>query len=149
MMIYQYKFEKILSIKEKEKTDALAKYNAALKKFEEVAEKLYTLLKKKEELLEFQQEKLRNGLSVQDIRHHQLFMGNLEKLLSLCQQEVIEARYKMNTQRDILMERNIEVKKYEKMKENDFLKFLDVIKEAENKQMDEISIRQFISKGIR
>lgn len=31
MMIYQYKFEKILSIKEKEKTDALAKYNAALK----------------------------------------------------------------------------------------------------------------------
>lgn len=149
MMIYQYKFEKILSIKEKEKTDALAKYNAALKKFEEVAEKLYKLLKKKEELLEFQQEKLRNGLSVQDIRHHQLFMDNLEKLLSLCQQEVIEARYKMNTQRDILMERNIEVKKYEKMKENDFLEFLDVMKEAENKEMEEISIRQYLSKGVR
>jgi len=149
MMIYQYKFEKILSIKEKEKTDALAKYNAALKKFEEVAEKLYKLLKKKEELLEFQQEKLRNGLSVQDIRHHQLFMDNLEKLITLCQEEVIEARYKMNIQRDILMERNIEVKKYEKMKENDFLEFLDVIKEAENKEMDEISIRQFLSKGVR
>lgn len=148
-MIYQYKFEKILTIKENEKTDALAKYNAALKKFEEVAEKLYKLLKKKEELLEFQQEKLRNGLSIQEIRHHQLFMDNLEKLLNHCQQEVIEARYKMNIQRDILMERNIEVKKYEKMKENDFHKFLDVIKEAENKQMDEISIRQFLSKGVR
>ncbi|WP_144550229.1 flagellar export protein FliJ [Peribacillus simplex] len=148
-MIYQYKFEKMLTIKEKEKTDALAKYNAALKNFEEVAEKLYKLLKKKEELLEFQQEKLRNGLSVQEIRHHQLFMDNLEKLLSHCQQEVIEARYKMNNQRDILMERNIEVKKYEKLKENGFLKFLDVIKEAENKQMDEISIRQFLSKGVR
>ncbi|PCD08824.1 flagellar export protein FliJ [Peribacillus simplex] len=148
-MIYQYKFEKILSIKEKEKTDALAKYNAALKKFEEVAEKLYKLLKKKEELLEFQQEKLRNGLSVQDIRHHQLFMGNLEKLLSLCQQEVIEERYKMDTQRDILMERNIEVKKYKKMKEHDFLEFLDVMKVAENKEMDEISIRQYLSKGVR
>ncbi|MGE7760662.1 flagellar export protein FliJ [Peribacillus sp. NPDC097895] len=148
-MIYQYKFEKILTIKEKEKSDALAKYNAAVKRFEEVAEKLYKLLKKKEELLEFQQEKLRNGLSVQEIRHHQLFMDNLEKLLSHCQQEVIEARYKMNVQRDVVMERNIEVKKYEKMKENDFLKFLDVIKEAENKQMDEISIRQFLSKGVR
>ncbi|CAH0214278.1 Flagellar FliJ protein [Peribacillus sp. Bi96] len=148
-MIYQYKFEKILTIKEKEKSDALAKYNAALKRFEEVAEKLYKLLKKKEELLEFQQEKLRNGLSVQEIRHHQLFMDNLEKLLSHCQQDVIEARYKMNVQRDIVMERNIEVKKYEKMKENDFLKFLEVIKEAENKQMDEISIRQFLSKGVR
>ncbi|WP_057913411.1 flagellar export protein FliJ [Peribacillus muralis] len=148
-MIYQYKFEKILTIKEKEKTDALAKYDAALKKFEEVAGKLYKLLKKKEELLEFQQEKLRNGLSIQEIRHHQIFMDNLEKLLSHCQQEVIESRYKMNVLRDALMERNIEVKKYEKMKENDFLKFLDVIKEAENKQMDEISIRQFLSKGVR
>ncbi|MFE3974325.1 MULTISPECIES: flagellar export protein FliJ [unclassified Peribacillus] len=148
-MIYQYKFEKILNIKEKEKKDALAKYHTALKKFEEVAERLYKLLKKKEELLEFQQEKLRNGLSVQEIRHHQLFMDNLEKLLSHCQQEVIEARYKMNVQRDLLMDRNIEVKKYEKMKENDFLKFLDVLKEVENKQMDEISIRQFLSKGVR
>ncbi|WP_340373191.1 flagellar export protein FliJ [Peribacillus sp. FSL E2-0218] len=148
-MIYQYKFEKILSIKEKEKNDALAKYNAAVKRFEEVAEKLYRLLKKKEELLDFQQEKLRNGLSIQEIRHHQLFMDNLEILVSHCQQEVIESRYKMNFQRDALMERNIEVKKYEKMKENDFLKFLDVIKEAENKQMDEISIRQFLSKGVR
>ncbi|MCK1992477.1 flagellar biosynthesis chaperone FliJ [Peribacillus muralis] len=148
-MIYQYKFEKILTIKQKEKTDALAKYDAALKIFEEVAGKLYKLLKKKEELLEFQQEKLRNGLSIQEIRHHQIFMDNLEKLLSHCQQEVIESRYKMNVLRDALMERNIEVKKYEKMKENDFLKFLDVIKEAENKQMDEISIRQFLSKGVR
>ncbi|MBK5497565.1 flagellar export protein FliJ [Peribacillus sp. TH14] len=146
-MIYQYKFEKILTIKEKEKRDALSKYNAALKTFEKVAEKLYKLLKKKEDLLEFQQEKLRNGLSVQEIRHHQLFMDNMEKLLSHCQQEVIEARYKMNVLQEVLLVRNIEVKKYEKMKENEFLKFLDVIKEAENKQMDEISIRQFFSKG--
>ena len=63
---------------------------------------MYKLLKKKEDLLEFQQEKLRNGLSVQEIRHHQLFMDNLEKLLSHCQQEVIEARYKMNVPGSII-----------------------------------------------
>ena len=148
-MIYQYKFEKILTIKEKEKRDALSKYNDALKKFEEVAGKLYKFLKKKEDLVAFQQEKLRNSLSIQEIRHHQLFMDNLEKLISISQEEVIEARYKMNVLQDVLMERNIEVKKYEKMKENDFLKFLDSLKEAENKQMDEISIRQFLSKGVR
>ena len=146
-MIYQYKFEKILTIKEKEKRDALSKYNVALKNFEDVASKLYKFLKKKEDLLAFQQEKLKNGLAIQEIRHHQLFMDNLEKLISLSQEEVIEARYKMNVLQDVLMERNIEVKKYEKMKENDFLKFLDIMKEAENKQMDEVSIRQFLSKG--
>ncbi|MFJ7638592.1 flagellar export protein FliJ [Peribacillus sp. NPDC097225] len=146
-MIYQYKFEKILTIKEKEKRDALSKYNTALKKFEEVAGKLYKFFKKKEDLVAFQQEKLKNGLSIQEIRHHQLFMDNLEKLISISQEEVIEARYEMNVLQDVLMERNIEVKKYEKMKENDFHKFLDIIKEDENRQMDEISIRQFLSKG--
>ena len=57
-MSYQYKFEKILTIKEKEKSDARAKYNEAQKSFEQVAEKLYNLLKKKEELIDFQQMKL-------------------------------------------------------------------------------------------
>ena len=146
-MIYQYKFEKILTIKEKEKKDALGKYNAALKKFEGAAEKLYKFLKKKEDLIAYQQEKMAQGMSVQDIRHHQSFMDNLEKLISISQEEVMEARYRMNLQQENLMERNIEVKKYEKMKENDLLKFLEHMREEENKQMDEISIRQFINKG--
>ncbi|USK72427.1 flagellar export protein FliJ [Peribacillus asahii] len=146
-MIYQYKFEKILTIKEKEKSDARAAYNEALKNFEQVAEKLYKLLKKKEELLDYQQVKLTSGLSVQEIRHNQLFMGNLEKLIEQCQKDVIEARYRMNLQQERLKEKNIEVKKYEKIKEKDLQKFLEVVKEAENKQMDEISIQQFLSKG--
>ncbi len=146
-MSYQYKFDKILTIKEKEKSDARAKYNEAQKSFEQVAEKLYNLLKKKEELIDFQQIKLSRGLSVQEIRHNQLFMGNLEKSIEQCQKEVMQARYKMNLQQDRLKEKNIEVKKYEKIKEKDFQKYLEVVKVAENKQMDEISIQQFLSKG--
>lgn len=145
-MIYQYKFEKILTIKEKEKNDALSKYNEALKKFEEAAEKLYKLLKKKEDLLAFKQEKLDKGLSVQEIRHHQLFMDNLEKIIEHNQKTVIEARYRMTLHQEKLMESNIEVKKYEKIRERDFQRFIDVMKESENKNMDEISIQQFLSK---
>ncbi|RFU61528.1 flagellar export protein FliJ [Peribacillus glennii] len=145
-MIYQYKFEKILTIKEKEKNDALSKYNEALKKFEDAAEKLYKLLRKKEDLQAFQQEKLHKGLTVQEIRHNQLFMDNLEKIIEHCQKSVIDARYRMNLQQEKLMERNIEVKKYQKIRERDFGRFLEAIKEAENKNMDEISIQQFLSK---
>lgn len=145
-MIYQYKFEKILTIKEKEKNDAFSGYNEALKKFEEAAEKLYKLLKKKEDLLQFHQEKLGKGLSVQEIRHHQLFMDNLEKIIDHYQKTVIEARYKMTLQQEKLMEKNIEVKKYEKIRERDFLRFMDGLKSLENKNMDEISIQQFLSK---
>ena len=74
-------------------------------------------------------------------------MGNLEKSIEQCQKEVMQARYKMNLQQDRLKEKNIEVKKYEKIKEKDFQKYLEVVKVAENKQMDEISIQQFLSKG--
>ncbi len=146
-MMYKYKFEKILTIKEKEKSDARAKYNEAQKSFEKVAEKLYNLLKKKEDLLDFQQTKLSTGLSVQEIRHNQLFMDNLEKLIDQCQKEVVQARYQMNLQQERLKDKNIELKKYEKIKEKDFQKYLEVVKVAENKQMDEISIQQFLSKG--
>ncbi|MFJ5622112.1 flagellar export protein FliJ [Peribacillus loiseleuriae] len=146
-MIYQYKFDKILTIKENEKNDVLVKYNETIKKFEEVAEKLYKLLKKKEDLLQFQQEKLTQGLTVQEIRHNQQFMDNLENIIMHNQKEVIQARQAMNMQQSKLMEKNIEVKKYEKIKEKDFQKFLEEIKEADNKNMDEISIRQFHSKG--
>jgi flagellar FliJ protein len=145
-MRYQYKFEKILTLKEKEKKDAYARYSEALKAFEEVAEKLYRLLKKKEDLLAFQQEKLISGLSVQEIRHQQVFLDNLEKIIEHYQKEVIQARNKLNLFQNILHEKNMEVKKYEKIQEKDFNKFLEIIKINENKQMDEISIQQFISK---
>lgn len=147
-MIYKYKFEKLLIIKEKEKSDARIRYEEAQKFFEQVAEKLYKLFKKKEELIDFQQIKLSSGLSVQEIRHNQLFMDNLEKLIDQCQKEVIQARHKMNIEQERLKEKNIEVKKYEKIKEKDFQKYLQVVKVAENKQMDEISIQQFLSKGL-
>ena len=47
MSTFRYKFEKILTVREKGKADAQAKYGEAVNKFEEIANKLYKLLKKK------------------------------------------------------------------------------------------------------
>ena len=47
-MTYQYKFEKILTVREKEKQDDYSKYTESLKKFEEVAGNLYEFLRRKE-----------------------------------------------------------------------------------------------------
>ncbi|RFU71287.1 flagellar biosynthesis chaperone FliJ [Peribacillus saganii] len=148
-MRYQYKFEKILTIKEKEKNDAFTKYNESRKSFEEVAEKLYKLLKKKEDLEAFQKEKLVSGLSVQEIRHHQQFMENLDRIIDHYQKAVIEARSKMEFLHSKLLEHNMEVKKYEKIKEKDFQRFLDGIREDDNRNMDEISIQQFLGRENR
>ena len=146
-MAYKYKFEKILSIKEREKDEAVNIYNQAVKRFEEAAQRLYDLLKQKESAEAIQERKLITGLSVQEIRHNQLFVENLKKVIDHQQQIVINARNQMNFFQEKLKEKNIEVKKYEKIREKDFENYQLVEKFEDNKQMDEISLQQFMSKG--
>lgn len=144
-MNYQFKFGRVLSLKEREKDEALSLYQESVKKFEEVAEKLYELLKKKEDLEAYQLESLQTGLPILEIRHQQQFIGNLEKTIQHYQKMVINARNRMNLHQEKLMEKNIEVKKYEKIREKDLGLFLKELKATESKQMDDISIQQFIS----
>ena len=94
-----------------------------------------------------QEQKLVSGLSVQEIRHNQLFVENLRKVIDHQQQIVINTRNQMNFFQEKLKEKNIEVKKYEKIKEKDFENYQLEEKFLDNKQMDEISLQQFMSKG--
>ena len=146
-MSYKFKFEKIMTIKEKEKDEASADYNQAVKRFEEAAEKLYELLKRKEDLEEFQSNKLVSGLSVQSIRHHQHFINNLSKMIEHSQQMVVNARNSMNYYQQKLIDKNLEVKKFVKIKEKDLLQFIHTEKALEANQMDDISIQQYMQPG--
>lgn len=146
-MGYQYKFEKILNIKEREQTEAVNRYNQATARFEEAAKKLYDLLKQKEELEALQEEKLLTGLSVIEMKQNQLFIGNLMKIIEHQQQIVMNTRNQMNFFQEKVKESTIEVKKYEKIKGKDFENYLLLEKFEDNKQMDEISLQQFMSKG--
>jgi flagellar protein FliJ len=146
-VVYQFKFEKILSIKENEKDKALGEYNEAVKRFEEVGRKLYQFLKQKEDYEEIHKQKLQSGLSIQEIRYFQQFITNLERTISHYQQLVAQARQQMQLKQMKLAELNIEVKKYEKMQEKYFQTFLQTLQAEENKLMDEISIQQFVSRG--
>ena len=146
-MGYQYKFDKILHVKEKEKGDALAIYHTAVQKFEEAGEKLYELLKKKEDLEGFQSYGFPEGSAIQEIRHHQQFISNLQNSIEYYQKMVINARIGWNHEQEKLIETNVEVQKYAKMKEKDFLHYLDGIKFQEAKQMDDVSIQQYMNRG--
>jgi flagellar protein FliJ len=146
-MRYRFKFEKIMMVKEREKDEALSIYNDSVKRFEDVAGKLYESLKKKEDLENYQSLRLENGLSVQEIRHHQHFIVNLQKTIDYYQKMVINARNQMNFYQEKLMQKNIELKKYEKIKEKDKVVFLEELKQEEAKQMDDISIQQYVHRG--
>ncbi|WP_409368359.1 flagellar export protein FliJ [Lysinibacillus sp. 38-6] len=149
MVTYMYRFEKVLTIREQEKNETEIAYKESVRSFEEVATKLYELLKKKEDLLEFQQERLAVGSSIEEIHHYARFIDSLEKTIADVQQKVIQARSKMNWHEEKLLEKNLEVRKFEKMREKDYQSFQQEQDRIESIFLDEISSLTYFKKEIR
>lgn len=146
-MVNPFRFQKIMDVKENEKEQSLAEYNQSVNDFENVANKLYDSLKQKEVLEETTLARLNSGMSVQEIRHYQQFVSNIEKTITHYQKLVQLTRNRMNEKQMKLMQKNIEVKKYEKLKEKQLEQYVLATKHSENKQMDDLSIQSYMYRG--
>lgn len=146
-MAYQFRFQKIMDVKENEKEKSLAEYNQSVNDFENVANKLYDSLKQKEVIEENTLSRLANGMSVQEIRHNQQFVNNLEKTIAHYQNLVLLTRNRMNEKQVKLMQHNIEVKKYEKLKQKLHENYLTDMKHLESKHMDDLAIQSYMYRG--
>jgi len=146
-LVFSYRFEKILSVRTMEKNEAVNSYHQAVRRFEEAAQGLYRLLKEKEELEAEREKRIRDGLSVDRLREFQRYLANLQREIDHYQQLVIRARDKMNEEYRRLVEKNVEVKKYERMKEKDYQMFLQLEKWKETKDLDEISSRSALRRN--
>lgn len=148
-MNYTYRFEQILKIREQEKSESEIAFKESIRQFEEVATKLYDLLKKKEDLLAYQQQRLNIGASIDEISHYARFIDSMEKTIEDVQKKVVQARAKMNWHEQKLLEKNLELRKYEKMKEKD----VELFKKEQNRleiiQLDELSCQAYNKKEIR
>ena len=149
MVNYIYRFEKVLTIREQEKNETEIAYKESVRSFEEIATKLYELLKKKEDLIDFQQERLAIGSSIEEIHHYARFIDSLEKTITDVQQKVVQARSKMNWYEEKLLEKNLEVRKFEKMREKDFKLFQQEQDRIEGIFLDEISTLTYNKREIR
>lgn len=147
-MAYQYRFESVLNLTDQEKTEMEIAYKEAVRHFEDVATKLYDLLKKKEETIEKQQENLQTGSTMDDFHHYTRFINGLDKSIASMQKLVDQARLKMRWHEEKLIEKNIEVRKYEKMKEKDFSRFVEQQNRNEMNRLDELSTQTFRQKRI-
>ena len=147
--MYTYRFSKILDIREQEKTQTEIAYKEAVKSFEEVATKLYEMLKRKEDLIAYQNNRLTVGASIDEVTHYANFINSLEKTIEDLQKKVTQARVKMNWHEEKLLEKNIEVRKYEKMREKDFEAFQVEQERLENIRLDELSTMAYYKKEIR
>ncbi|WP_066173035.1 flagellar export protein FliJ [Bacillus marinisedimentorum] len=144
-MGFHYSMTKVLDFKEKEKETAGTAYQEAVGRFEEAAEKLFRSLRKKEELEEKRNSQLGAGISVSAIRDQESYLDSLERNINQYQQLVFRSRESMEESQRILIEKNTEVKKYEKMRDREFSQYCADEKQREFAQMDEVSIQQFIN----
>jgi len=148
-MKYSFRFEQILTIREQEKNEMEIGYKESVRAFEAVATKLYELLKKKEDLLAYQQERLSIGASIDEVSHYAKFIDSMEKTIESVQQKVVQARAKMHWHEEKLLEKNLEVRKFEKMKEKDFEFFKEEQNRLEVIQLDELSCQAYNKREIR
>lgn len=143
MTQYHYRFEHILTYQEQKKNETEADYKGAVDQFEQVATRLYELLKKKEQLIADYENKLAAGFSIEQIKLTTQYLEKLERLITEVQQQVIDHRARMNWYEEKLLEDTIEVKKYEKMREKDVELFLEEEQRKEALFLDEISTQQY------
>ncbi|MFJ8261536.1 flagellar export protein FliJ [Rummeliibacillus sp. NPDC094406] len=149
MQVYKYRFDKVITVKQQEKDQTEIAYKDASKSFEDVATKLYDLLRKKEDLIVFQEKKLANGATIDEIHHYSRFLDSVEKSIDDTQQKVIRARSKMEWHKDKLLEKSLECRKYEKMKEKDYQTYQKEQDRLEMIQLDELSSIAYYNNEIR
>lgn len=136
---------KVLHIREREKDHAQKAYNQSIEMFEEVATKLYTLLKKKEDAEESYENYIQSTVQIEKIVEQMAYIESLNHQIVALQQQVNQARDEMEAKQQTLTDSHIEVKKFEKLIENRKLQQQKDRLKQEQASMDEISVQQFLS----
>ncbi len=140
-------FYKLLDLKETEKNLAQKDYQDAVDQFEEVATQLYHLLKQKEDAEAKYSQALQSPTNVETLHLNQQYISRLEKRIEELQPDVKQKRGEMEQKQEDLSSAHVEMKKYEKIIERKEESYRVTEIEHEKKEMDEISMQQFISQG--
>jgi flagellar FliJ protein len=142
-MSFEFTLQKVLQVSEREKNQIQSEYQEAMNQFEKVATQLYELLKSKEELEQSARDQISLGTSVFSLQQSQNKMLRLQQEIQQKQRATQQARDQMNGKQQDLVDKTIELKKYEKMKQLKQEQFIQEQKRLELIQMDELSIQLF------
>jgi flagellar FliJ protein len=135
--------EKILSVKQKEKESIELELGEAVQAFESIAEEIYGLLKRKEDIDNLSNSQFQQKIIVNDLQNTQRFLLSLTNKVKELQPVLQRARERMQVIQQKLLQQTIEVKKYEKLKEKQFQAYEIDQNWNEIRQNDEFSVLRF------
>jgi len=140
---------KILHVRENEKKAAQQAYYQSMNAFEKIGTRLYEKLKKKETAEDTYESDLQSTVSLEKLKVQAAYIDKLNQQIVLLQDEIQAARTEMERKRKKLSDAHMEVKKFEKIIETRKAKETQAIEQEDKKNMDEISIKQYLSRKNR
>ncbi|MBH0160983.1 MULTISPECIES: flagellar export protein FliJ [Fictibacillus] len=142
-MSFHFSMEKVLSVKQKEKESIEQELGEAVQAFESIAEEIYSLLKRKEDIENQSNYTFQQRIIVNDLQNTQRFLLSMTNKIKELQPILQRARERMQVIQQRLLQQTIEVKKYEKLKERQLSAYKVEVASYENKQNDEFSVLRF------
>ncbi|PWA13505.1 flagellar export protein FliJ [Pueribacillus theae] len=139
-MAFHFRLDKVLTIKEKEKNLSELEYADARQQFEKAARRLYELLKKKEDLEKQYEQKMQVGVMADSLLQYSYHLQTLQTSITQEQLNVNRAKFLMEGKHQKIIQKSVEVKKYNRLKEKHFAHFKNQLKKDESKQLDELSL---------
>ncbi|MFC7392551.1 flagellar export protein FliJ [Scopulibacillus cellulosilyticus] len=143
-MPFEFSMQRVLHITENEKKQLESEYQTFYQMFEQLANELLCLMKKKEEVQTQLQQELKTSVTVDDIKSQINYVENLEKRIEDQQRKYDQARERLESFQLVLKEKTIEIKKYEKLKSKKWINYLKDEKKREMKLMDETASLNFM-----
>jgi flagellar protein FliJ len=139
---FEYRFERILKVNESEKKQLEQIYQELFRLLEAQAQKLIELMKKKEQLVNQFEGQKRKAMTVMGARDHLQILDSIGNKIHSEQDKYENIRERLEKFKVTLMDKSIELKKYEKLKDIHFNQYANAMKRYEDKQMDEAALHQ-------
>lgn len=138
---------KILLVREREEKEAQKAFFRSQEFFEEIATRLYTLLRKKETAEESYEAYIQMTTPLERIKEQAAYIEKLGHQILKLQADVQKARNEMENKQVKLTDAHVEVKKFEKVIEHRQKAYTDYVRRKENESMDDVSIQRYLNKN--
>lgn len=147
-MSFQFRFEKILTMKEKEKESALNEMNVARKTKELAEQQLLELVNRKERYLRDYQTSMRTSLTVTEIQEREQYLLFLNKQIERERTKVENLTRELALKNQLLLSKNQEEKMWSTWRDKSYDAYAENLKREEQSVLDEMAvIRYFHNKN--
>lgn len=135
--------EKVLELREKEEKNLMKDYGILQKKLDDEEKKLQEIILELEEL-----KNNNKSLDIQGLKQYNLYREILEHRIEVQRNIISISREELETMRSKLIEAQKDRKIMEKVKENDYHKYMEDLRSIEVRDLDEMAVLRYGSKRI-